>query len=227
MFYDLEDPSKFISDAAKSLDDNGVFVAQLMCLNSMIKENDLGNICHEHLEFYSYPSLKFLFEKNGFKIMKIEENKINGGSYRIYCKKNIKKSIKYKEKTSLADIRKFIKRVKDNKKKCLTFLKKCKKNNEKVFLYGASTKGNTLLQYYGINKSMINFASERSPEKWGKYTISTGIKILSEEKARQLNPKYFFVMPYAFIKEFIKREHKWLKRGGKFILPYPNFKILN
>ena len=227
MFYDLEDPSKFISDAAKSLDDDGIFVAQLMCLNSMIKENDLGNICHEHLEFYSYPSLKFLFEKNGFKIMKIEENKINGGSYRIYCKKNIKKSIKYKEKTSLADIRKFIKRVKDNKKKCLTFLKKCKKNNEKVFLYGASTKGNTLLQYYGINKSMINFASERSPEKWGKYTISTGIKILSEEKARQLNPKYFFVMPYAFIKEFIKREHKWLKRGGKFILPYPNFKILN
>ncbi len=227
MFYDLEDPSKFISDAAKSLDDNGVFVAQLMCLNSMIKENDLGNICHEHLEFYSYPSLKFLFEKSGFKIMKIEENKINGGSYRIYCKKNIKKSIKYKEKTSLNDIRKFIKRVKDNKKKCLSFLNKCKKNNEKVFIYGASTKGNTLLQYYGIDNTMINFASERSPEKWGKYTIGTGVKILSEAKARKLNPKFFFVMPYAFIKEFIKREKKWLKGGGKFILPYPNFKILN
>ena len=74
---------------------------------------------------------------------------------------------------------------------------------------------------------MINFASERSPEKWGKYTIGTGVKILSEAKARKLNPKFFFVMPYAFIKEFIKREHKWLKRGGKFILPYPNFKILN
>jgi cyclopropane fatty-acyl-phospholipid synthase-like methyltransferase len=97
MFYDLEDPSKFISDAANSLDDNGIFVAQLMCLNSMIKENDLGNICHEHLEFYSYPSLKYLFEKNGFKIMKIEENEINGGSYRIFCKKNIKKSKLYKK----------------------------------------------------------------------------------------------------------------------------------
>ena len=227
MFYDLEDPSKFISDAAKSLDDDGVFIAQLMCLNSMIKENDLGNICHEHLEFYSYPSLKFLFEKNGFKIIKIEENEINGGSYRIFCKKNVKKSISYKEKTSLADIKKFIKRVEKNKKTCLSFIKKCNNKGEKVFLYGASTKGNTLLQYYGIDSKMISFASERSPEKLGKYTIGSGLKIISEKAARKLNPKYFFVMPYAFIREFIIREKKWLNKGGKFILPYPNFKILN
>jgi len=227
MFYDLEDPSKFISDAANSLDENGVFIAQLMCLNSMIKKNDLGNICHEHLEFYSYPSLKFLFEKNGFKIMKIEENEINGESYRIFCKKNIKKSIAYREKTSLNDIKKFIKRVKQNKKKCLSFLRKCKVDGKKVFIYGASTKGNTLLQYYGIDSKMISFASERSPEKWGKYTIGTGVEIISEEYARKLNPEYFFVMPYAFIKEFVTREKKWLKKGGKFILPFPNFKVLN
>ena len=226
MFYDLEDPSKFISDAAKSLDDNGVFIAQLMCLDDMIKTNDLGNICHEHLEFYSYPSLKYLFEKNGFKIAKIEKNNINGGSYRIFCKKNIKKSVKYKEKTSLNDIKKFIQRVQLNKSKCLNFLNKCQINRKKVFIYGASTKGNTLLQYYNINTKMIRFASERSPEKWGKYTIGTGLEIISEAKARKLNPDYFFVMPYGFIKEFIKREKPWLKQGGKFILPYPNFKIL-
>jgi hypothetical protein len=226
MFYDLEDPSKFISDAAKSLDNNGVFIAQLMCLDSMIKKNDLGNICHEHLEFYSYPSLKYLFEKNGLKIMKIEENEINGGSYRIFCKKNIKKSITYKENTSLKDIMRFIKRVKKNKKACINFLKRSKIDKKKVFIYGASTKGNTLLQYYGINSKIIPYASERSPEKWGKYTIGTGVKIISENEARKLNPNYFFVMPYSFIKEFIIREKKWLKSGGKFILPYPNFKVL-
>jgi len=198
-----------------------------MCLDDMIKTNDLGNICHEHLEFYSYQSLKYLFEKNGFKIAKIEKNYINGGSYRIFCKKNIKKSVKYKEKTSLNDIKKFIQRVELNKKKCLNFLKKCQNNKKKVFIYGASTKGNTLLQYYGIKKNMIKFASERSPEKWGKYTIGTGLEIISEAKARKLNPDYFFVMPYGFIKEFIKREKPWTKQGGKFILPYPNFKILN
>ena len=84
-------------------------------------------------------------------MLKIEENKINGGSYRIFCKKNVKRSITYKEKTSLSDIKKFIKRVKENKERCLAFIKKCNDRGEKVFLYGASTKGNTLLQYYGID----------------------------------------------------------------------------
>ena len=227
MFYDLENPSKFIADAAEVLDDNGVFIAQLMCLESMLKKNDLGNICHEHLEFYSFKSLKYLFEKNGLKIFKIEENDINGGSYRIFCKKNISRSINYKEKASLFEIKKFIRRVESNKKKCLSFLTNAVKKGLKVHIYGASTKGNTLLQYYGINHKLIKFAAERSPEKWGKYTVGSGIKIISENDARKLKPNYFFVMPYAFIKEFIKREKKWLMEGGKFILPYPNFKVIN
>ncbi len=227
MFYDLENPSKFISDAAKSLDNDGIFIAQLMCLDDMIKKNDLGNICHEHLEFYSYKSLKYLFENNGFKIFKVEKNDINGGSYRIYCKKNIKKSIKHMEKTSLKDVIKFISRVEKNKKKCQSFLTWCSKKNKKVFVYGASTKGNTLLQYYGINSDLIKYAAERSPEKWGKYTVGTGIKIISEKEARLKKPDYFFVLPYAFINEFKKREKNWLKSGGKFILPYPNFRVLN
>ena len=124
------------------------------------------------------------------------------------------------------DIKNFIQRVEFNKNKCLNFLKRCKNNGKTVFIYGASTKGNTLLQYYGIDNKMIKYASERSPEKWGKFTIGTGLEIVSEAKARKLNPDYFFVMPYGFIKEFIKREKPWLKQGGKFILPYPNFKIV-
>jgi hypothetical protein len=226
MFYDLENPGKFISDAAKCLDDDGIFIAQLMCLNSMIEKNDLGNICHEHLEFYSYKSLKYLFEKNGFKIFKIEENDINGGSYRIFCKKNLKKSIVYKEKTTLKNIYKFFSRVEKNKLTTVNFIKKEVEKKKKVFLYGASTKGNTLLQYYKLNNNLIPFAAERSPEKWGKYTIGTGIKIISEKQARKMKPDYYFVMPYSFITEFKKREKKWLKGGGKFILPYPTFKIV-
>ena len=156
----------------------------------------------------------------------MSENKINGGSYRIYCKKNIKKSVIYKEKASFSEIIKFVKRVKHNKHKTLKFFRKNIKLGKKIFLYGASTKGNTLLQYYGLTNKEIPFAAERTKTKWGKYTIGSGIKIISEEKARKLNPDYFFVMPYGFIKEFIKREEKWLKTGGKFILPYPNFKVL-
>ena len=227
MFYDLEDPSEFIKHAADALDDDGIFVAQLMCSHSMFKTNDLGNICHEHLEYYSYDSLKYLFEKNGLKIFKMSENKINGGSYRIYCKKNIEKSIKYKEKAGYKEIIKFIKRVKENKQQTLKFIKSKLKLGKKIYLYGASTKGNTLLQYYGLTNEQIPFASERSKTKWGKYTIGSGIKILSEDDARKHKPDYFFVMPYGFINEFLKREKRWLKSGGKFILPYPKFKIVS
>ena len=226
MFYDLEDPSEFIKHAADALDEDGIFVAQLMCSHSMFRTSDLGNICHEHLEYYSYNSLKYLFEKNGLKIFKMSENKINGGSYRIYCKKNIKKSIKFKEHTGYNEIIKFIKRVKQNKKMTLDFIKKNIKQGKKIFLYGASTKGNTLLQYYGLTNKEIPFAAERSKTKWGKYTVGSGVKIISEENARKLNPDYFFVMPYGFINEFLIREKNWLKRGGKFLLPYPKLKVI-
>jgi len=226
MFYDLEDPNKFIKDASDSLDINGIFIAQLMCLKSMIEKNDLGNICHEHIEFYSLKSLKFLFEKNGLEIFKIEENDINGGSYRIYCRKFNKGSIKLKNENILKLLKGFIKRVEKNKNVTLKFINKKLQQGKKIYLYGASTKGNTVLQYYGLNHKKIPYAAERSPEKWGKYTIGTGIKIITEKMARKLNPNFFFVTPWGFIKEFVKRERKWLKKGGSFIVPFPKFKLI-
>jgi len=226
MFYDLEEPNKFIKDAADSLDKNGIFIAQLMCLKTMIKKNDLGNICHEHIEFYSLKSLKFLFEKNGLEIFKLEENDINGGSYRIYCRKFVNGSIRLKKENVRKLMKDFSKRVNINKKITVNFINKKIKEGKKIFLYGASTKGNTVLQYYGLNSKKIPFAAERSPEKWGKYTIGSGIKIISEKIARKINPDYFFVTPWGFIKEFVKREEKWLKKGGAFILPFPKFKLI-
>ena len=185
MFYDLEDPSKFIKDINLTLDDKGIFIAQLMCLKSMIEKNDLGNICHEHLEYYSYKSLIYLFETNGFQIIKVEENEINSGSYRIYCKKKISKSINYRENTSLKATRKFIDRIKKIKSKCFNFVKKEVKKGKTVMVYGASTKGNTILQFFKLDNKLIKYAAERTPQKWGKYTVGTGIKIISEKEARK------------------------------------------
>tara|TARA_B100000953_G_scaffold279303_1_gene255364 strand:- start:1987 stop:3195 length:1209 start_codon:yes stop_codon:yes gene_type:complete len=226
MFYDLEDPNKFIRDAALSLDDEGIFIAQLMCLKSMVSQNDIGNICHEHIEFYSLKSLKFLFETNGFEIFRIEENELNGGSFRIYCRKYKTGSIKFPYENVKEMMKSFVKRVKLNKKRTIGFLNKKKYEGKTIFLYGASTKGNTLLQYYGINNKLIPYAAERSPEKWNKYTVGTGIKIISEKKARKMKPDFFLVTPWGFIDEFKKREIKWRKTGGKFIVPFPKMKIV-
>ena len=152
MFYDLEEPNVFIKDAADSLDENGIFIAQLMCLKTMIEKNDVGNICHEHIEFYSLKSIKYLFEKNGLEIFKIEENDINGGSYRIYCRRFRYGSIKLPNENVLKLMKGFVNRVKKNRQLIVKFINKKINENKKIYLYGASTKGNTVLQYYGLKK---------------------------------------------------------------------------
>jgi NDP-4-keto-2,6-dideoxyhexose 3-C-methyltransferase len=226
MFYDLEDPNIFISDVSDALDSNGIFVAQLMCLASMIKTNDLGNICHEHIEYYSLNSLKYLFEKNGLEIFKIEENNINGGSYRIYARHYINGSIRFNENIGKKEILDFKERIDLNKAKCVDFIKSEAKKGKKIYVYGASTKGNVILQYYGLNTDLIKAAAEKSPAKYGKYTIGSWIPIISEEDARNQKPDYFLVLPWSFFDEFYEKENEWLKGGGKFILPFPEFRVI-
>lgn len=226
MFYDLEDPNKFIADAQKALTDDGIFVAQLMCLAPMVQKNDLGNICHEHLEYYSLQSLKYLFETNGLEMFKIEENEVNGGSYRIFARHFKGTGISFKEEISRQDIVNFGKRIQENRSRCVSFIKEEVAKGKKVYVYGASTKGNVILQYYGLDNKLITAAAERSPEKWGKYTIGSWIPIVSEEEARKAQPDYFLVLPWAFFNEFYDREKEWRARGGRFIVPLPEFRVL-
>ncbi|MBM3231161.1 methyltransferase domain-containing protein [Candidatus Peregrinibacteria bacterium] len=240
MFYDMEDPNQFIRDAAYALQEDGVFIAQLMCLKNMLDTNDVGNICHEHLEFYSLSSLEFLLNKNGFELIDIEHNLVNGGSYRVFAGLKGGKAPtwpgaaerlkKFREEEKEMDTKKvhmdFYARIEDNKRKCVEFIRDAVQKGKKVWVYGASTKGNTILQYYGLDHTMITAASERSPEKWGKFTVGTGIPIVSEEEARKAKPDYFLVLPYAFFDEFYKREVEWRNGGGQFIVPLPEFRIV-
>jgi hypothetical protein len=240
MFYDMEDPNQFVFDAAQSLSNDGVFIAQLMCLKNMIDSNDVGNICHEHLEYYSFNSLEYLLNKNGLEIFDVEKNDVNGGSYRVYSRlkgsnitcdgglervKKVKKDEEgIKDKQTFID---FYKRIEDNKKKCVDFIRQENEKGKKTWVYGASTKGNTILQYYELTDKDIVAAAERSSFKWGKYTIGTNIPIVSEDEARKAKPDYFLVLPYTFIKEFYQREGDWRANGGKFIVPLPDFKVLD
>jgi len=240
MFYELEDPNRFVNDVAKVLTNDGIFILQLMSLKNMIDMNDVGNIIHEHLEYYSFASLEYLFNKHGLKIIDVEINDVNGGSYRIYAKlkssdakpadgaeERIRKVREDEKSLQNKDIYfEFFKRIEETKIKCVDFIKSEVSKGKKIWIYGASTKGNTILQYYGLDNKLIEAASERCPEKWGKYTIGTMIPIVSEEEARKANPDYFLVLPYAFINEFIEREKEWRNKGGKFIVLFPTFRII-
>jgi len=224
MFYDMEDPGQFIRDAAAVLAPDGVFIAQLMTLKPMLEQNDVGNICHEHLEFYTYESLKYLFEHNGLEIFKVEENSINGGSYRIFARHYRQGSVDHPENYSEHDLHDFLKRLDERRRLCVDFIRKRVKEGKKVYGYGASTKGNVILQYYGLDNRLITAVADKNPQKWGKFTL-TDIPIVSEEEGRA-GADAFLVLPYGFIDEFVRRERGWLERGGEFIVPLPEFRII-
>lgn len=240
MFYDLEDPNQFIRDVARALAPDGIFVAQLMCLRNMLDIGDVGNLCHEHLEFYSLISLKRLFAAHGLELIDVQSNQINGSSYRLYVKHYKAKVYPFSGADSrMLDYqhreeglsepefyRHFYQRMESNKNKVKEFVKAVVESGKTVYVYGASTKGNVLLQYYGLDSSLITAAADRSPEKWGKYTVGTNIPIVSNDEARTANPDYFLVLPYAFISEFMEIEKSWHDDGGRFIVPLPEMRIV-
>lgn len=241
MFYDLEKPNEFVAGIKEALHEDGIFIAQLMCLAQTINNCDVGNFCHEHLEFYSLRSLEFLLSRQGLRIFDIEQNSVNGGSYRLYCcHGNSKRTPSEGARQRIATFmdlerdfqrpevyEQFYQRIMASKIKVRQFIHTETSYGKKVWAFGASTKGNTLLQFYGLDERHISGASDRSPEKHGRYMVGTGIKIYSEEDARAANPDYFLVLPYAFIKEFVSREKDWLESGGKFIVPLPSFRIVS
>ncbi len=241
MFYDMEDPNQFIRDAAAALRDDGIFVAQLMCLKHMFDTQDVGNICHEHLEYYSLGALDYLFQKHGLEMIDISHNAVNGGSYRITCRPKGGKAQalpgageklrRYREEERDLERKEahleFYRSIAANKERCVNFIRREAARGKRIWVYGASTKGNTILQYFGLDHTIIECAAERSPEKWGKFTVGTHIPIASEKEARKAQPDYFLVLPYAFFNEFYEREKAWRQKGGKFIVPLPEFRVVS
>ena len=236
-FYDIDDPNKFLQDIKKILKDDGILVIQQNYLKLMLEQNAFDNIVHEHLGYYSLTSLQNLLDKNGFEVFDVELNNLNGGSFRTYIcfkkKRPISKSVKnllmiekklnFNRKTVYKE---FAKRVRDNKNALKKFINNEVKKGKKIYVYGASTRGNTLLQYFNLNKKIIPCAVERNSEKWGKKIASLGIPIISEEQARKDMPDYMLVLPWFFKEEFLKRESDYLKKGGHFIFPLPKLEII-
>jgi len=248
MFYDLDDPHPFIEDIKKVLDVNGAWVIQLSYTPLMIEQLAFDNVCHEHVYYYSLTSLKTLFEQHDLKIVDAELNDTNGGSVRVYiqhkdasvdsfgtaplrdvCNFRINSLLEYEKNhfdlTSVDLWNNYQKRIDELKDNVVNFIRTETAKGKTVYGYGASTKGNTLLQYFGLDNKDIVAIAERSPYKFGLKTIGTNIPIISEDEMRAAKPDYLLVLPWCFISEFRQREKAFFADGGAFIVPCPKFEI--
>ncbi len=238
MFYDLEHPSDFVREVASILADDGVWVIELSYLPFMLEKNSFDTICHEHLEYYSLETLEWLLEKEAMAVQHVEFNDINGGSVRLFIRHksaidrpsdSLKSAREGERKLALRDeatfksFRESVDRIRTELRRVLD---EAKQRGKSVYLYGASTKGNTILQFCGIDNEMVPKAADRNPEKWGRHTLGTEVEIISEEQARKERPDYFLVMPWHFFNEFKDREKDFLEGGGKFILPLPEVRVV-
>jgi SAM-dependent methyltransferase len=242
MFYDLEDPVAFARNIERYLAPEGIWIVEMSYMPKMLEMNSYDTICHEHLEYYSLAVLEKIMDRAGMKVVRAEENDINGGSIRCYVtKKGSIKHLRPEWRAQIAAMRQrefdleldtdkpyqhFQDRINVHAEKLLELLKKLKKDGKKIHIYGASTKGNTILQWCGIDHRIVEYAAERNPDKFGARTIGTEIPIISEEESRKMKPDYYLVLPWHFADEFLKREQKMLDAGVGMIFPLPEIKVV-
>ncbi len=248
MFYDLEEPNQFVMDTKRVMDPDGLWVVQMSYLPLMLKQNELGNVCHEHLEYYSLQSFEYLLHQHEFEVVDVALNDINGGSLRAYIRNRGADPEQFGDGTYRRLAAERVQELREQEIKMgldepapylefgmwaerirrdvVDFVKAQVAAGKRVYVYGASTKGNTLLQYFGLDRSTISAAVERNPDKWGRETVGSRIPIIPEDQARAERPDFFLVLPWHFVEEFKRREMAFLTGGGRFIMPAPHFSLI-
>jgi len=243
MFYDLENPIEFVQGIKQILADDGIWIFEMSYMPTMLKMHSYDTICHEHLEYYSLAIIEYILKQAGMKVFNATLNDINGGSIRCYAthsdnfiykkdeyQQNVK-ALRQEEFDLELDTDKpyknFQDRINVHKEELNVLLKNLKKEGKKIHVYGASTKGNTILQWCGIDNRIIEVAAERNPDKYGAFTIGTEIPIVSEADSRAMNPDYYLVLPWHFKQEIVQREQEMLKKGVGLIFPLPNIEIVS
>ena len=239
MFYDLDDPTEFVRQVAEILDDEGIWHFEQSYLPAMLAQNAYDTICHEHVEYYALRQIKWMLDRCGLKIVALETNDVNGGSFAVTVAKAhsrlaenvtaVHAMLKSETDAGLGTLKPyaaFRERVFEHREKLLATLADLAGSGAKVLGYGASTKGNVILQFCGITTAQIPAIADVNPDKFGRFTPGTHIPIISEAEAHAMNPDCLLVMPWHFRENLIQREAAYLQRGGRMIFPLPEIQII-
>jgi hypothetical protein len=239
MFYDLEEPARFVRDITKILAPDGIWHFEQSYLPSMLRTTSYDTVCHEHIEYYSLQPVVKLLKACGMKVLDVQMNSINGGSFAVSaCHADaplhinqavIDWLLEQEERMGLDTVKpfqEFAERVFEHRNSLLSLIRALNASGKKVFGYGASTKGNVLLQFCGLGERDLPCIAEVNRDKFGKFTPGTNIPIISEAEAKAKNPDYFLVMPWHFKNNILQREQEYLQKGGKMIFPLPEIEII-
>jgi C-methyltransferase C-terminal domain/Methyltransferase domain/Putative zinc binding domain len=239
MFYDLDDPVEFARQIAAILADDGIWHFEQSYMPSMLRTNSYDTICHEHLEYYSITAVKTIVEAAGLEVIDVQMNAVNGGSFAVTA---ARQGSRYRADSAMINwlleqekrlgletprpFRDFEERVFRHREDLRRLVRALVQDGKKILGYGASTKGNVLLQFCGLGPDEIPVIADVNPEKFGCVTPGTHIPIVSEEEARALRPDFFLVLPWHFKSGIVERERDFLEKGGKMIFPFPEIEIV-
>ncbi|MFV2109732.1 class I SAM-dependent methyltransferase [Micromonospora sp. LOL_015] len=239
MFYDVEDPVAFAREVERLLAPGGVWGVEVSHLPAMLEVTGYDSICHEHLSYYSLGTLTRILAEAGLDIVRVSLNGVNGGSICCFVTRTAETADRADGSVpALADRERrqrlatdapydeFAARVGQRRDELVKLLHSLRDQGKVVHVYGASTKGNTLLQFCGIDKSLIRYAAERNPDKFGARTLGTDIEIVSEEQSRSAHPDYYLVLPWHFRTEIVAREAATLAAGTRLIFPLPSVETI-
>jgi hypothetical protein len=228
MFYDLESPIEFMRQIREALADDGIWLFEQSYMPTMLEMNAYDTICHEHLEYYGLAQIKWMTDRTGLKIVDVWLNDVNGGSFAVMVAKS---DSKYPEATAVVDTMlraeaslsfdDFKGRIFEHRDQLVDFIHKAKHAGKTIVGYGASTKGNVILQFCNLTTADIPSIAEVNEDKFGCFTPGTHIPIISEREARALRPDYFLVLPWHFRATIIEREQAYISSGGKLLFPLP------
>jgi hypothetical protein len=239
MFYDLDDPLKFVQDVADILADDGIWHFEQSYMPAMLQANAYDTVCHEHVEYYALRQIDWMLRRAGLQIVDVEQNDVNGGSFAVTAGKSnsgmkpsprVAALLREEEAQGLSSLlpyQRFAQRVMRHKVELPAKIRELRKQGKRVVGLGASTKGNVLLQFCKLGAQDIDFIAEVNEDKFGCVTPGTRIPIISEADGRRLRPDVFLVMPWHFRSHFLKREEPFLRDGGKLLFPLPEIDLVS